>query len=85
MFSGDTTNMGIFLKWLTGCKTIPPLGFPKGFTVKFVHGCDNNCKCRPTVSTCFFYINLPVHINNGDEMIEIMYSALNDSKGFGLV
>ena len=77
--------MGNFLKWLTGCKSIPPLGFPKGFTVKFVHGCQDKCKCRPTVSTCFFILNLPLHISNEDEMKDIMDSAVNDSKGFGLV
>ena len=77
--------MGDLLKWLTGCRTIPPLGFPTGFTVKFVHGCNDNCKCRPTVSTCFLYINLPVHLCDEDDMIATMHSAVQESKGFGLL
>ena len=53
-----------FLKWLTGASQLPPLGFLKKYGIKFVHGCKDECKCRPTVSTCDLSINIPVHIND---------------------
>ena len=53
--------------------------------MKFVHRCQEKCKCRPTVSTYFFILNLPLHINDEDEMKGMMDSAVNDSKGFGLI
>ncbi len=62
---------------------MPPLGYPKKFSAQFVHGCLENCQCRPTVSTCDLSINLPVHINNEKVMKDILYSAIKDSYGFG--
>ena len=45
----DTANVMLkdFIKWLTGTPTIPPLGFPKKFSIQFVHGCPVECPCRP--------------------------------------
>ena len=77
-------DMGSFLKWLTG-KSIPPLAFGKQFMMRFVHGCQDNCKCRPTVLPRLFLLNLPLHINNEDEMKDMVHSSVNDSKGFGLI
>ncbi|XP_046844260.1 uncharacterized protein LOC124438267 isoform X1 [Xenia sp. Carnegie-2017] len=64
---GDV-SISAFLKWLSGCKTIPVLGFPKKFSVTFVHDCKENCKCRPTTSTCDLLLRIPVHISNISEM-----------------
>jgi hypothetical protein len=74
-----------FLKWLTGSYEIPPLGFPKLFSVAFVHGCQEGCACRPTVSTCDITMKLPVHIRDEIAMKEIIVSAIQDSYGFDLI
>lgn len=76
-------SMQDVLMWLTGSKTVPPLGFSKVFTCRFVHGCDDECHCRPTVSTCEFIIKLPVHISNDQEIKDMMFSAIRESLGFG--
>lgn len=73
------------LKWLTGAKRVPPLGFPKKIQCRFLHGCQSGCKCRPTTSTCDLVITLPVHLNTEDNMKEIMESALIDCIDFGLL
>lgn len=71
------------LMWVTGTRNVPPLGFSKVFTCRFVHGCNEGCHCRPTVSTCEFIIKLPVHVASDQEIKDIMLSAINDSLGFG--
>ena len=53
---------------------MPPLGFPEAMKVEFVHSCPENCKCRPTASTCQLSINIPVHANTGEMMRELMTS-----------
>jgi hypothetical protein len=79
----DGLTMKDFIKWMTGSKTMPPLGFPKKFTVQFVHGCEEGCHCRPTVSTCDTTLNIPVHINSEEDMVCIVKSAVKDCSGFG--
>ncbi|KAJ7354872.1 hypothetical protein OS493_029427 [Desmophyllum pertusum] len=74
-----------FLKWLTGTRSMPPLGFPKKFAVRFVHGCMAGCQCRPSASTCDLVLKLPVHIISEDDMKVMITSALKDSIGFTLV
>ena len=71
------------LQWLTGARSIPPLGFSKRIKCQFLHGCQPDCKCRPTTSTCDLVITLPVHLSTEDDMKEIMTSALIDCIGFG--
>ena len=73
------------IKWMTGASQIPPLGFPKKFTVEFVHGCTAGCCCRPTVSTCDITIKLPVHINTAQNMEDMITSAVKESYDFGLI
>ena len=73
------------LKWLTGAKNIPPLGFSKKIQCQFLHGCPAGCKCKPTTSTCDLALTLPVYLNTEDDMKEIMYSALIDCLDFGLL
>ena len=82
---GSTLQLRDFLKWLTGSYEIPPLGFPKRFSVTFVHGCQEGCACRPTVSTCDVTIKLPVHIRDETAMKEMIVSAIQDSYGFDLI
>ena len=76
--------MPSFLKWLSGCSGIPP-GVPKKLSLAFVHGCQPECKCRPTVSTCELLLKLHVHISSEEEMEAMMLSALGDSYGFGII
>ena len=68
---------------LTGSCEVPPLGFPKRFSLQFVHGCTDGCRCRPTVSTCDTSVKMPIHISNVDIMKEMLLSAVKDSYGFG--
>ena len=79
----EDLQLADFLKWLTGTSQLPPLGFPEKFGIKFVHGCKDGCKCRPTVSTSDLSINIPVRINNENVMKEMLFSAIRDSHGFG--
>lgn len=85
LFSTVIQNLQItdFIKWLTGTGEVPPLGFPKKFSVTFVHGCLDGCRCRPTVSTCDTTVKFPVHINSEEIMKEMLFSAIRDSYGFG--
>ena len=71
------------LQFITGARSIPPLGFPRNITVKFKHGCKEECKCRPTSSTCDLSITLPIHYSNSYAFNEIMKSALIEGVGFG--
>ena len=76
-------QMSEFMKSFTGSNTVPPHGFPKELSVKFVHGCRHGCRCRPTVSTCDLAINIPMHLNSEEIMKEMLLSAVGDSQGFG--
>ena len=82
--TGDLT-INDLIKWMTGTKTVPVLGFPKKFSITFVHGCVAGCRCRPTTSTCDLLLKMPVHIYNFEDMVEMMSSALKDCIGFGLI
>lgn len=73
------------MKWISGTKTAPLLGFQERLSIGFVHGCPDNCRCRPTASTCDLSMKLPVHINSLSEMMEMMTSAIKDCVGFGRV
>jgi hypothetical protein len=73
------------LKFITGVKKIPPLEFSKKIDVHFLHGCQDECKCRPTASTCFLYVRLPVHYQTLEDITFAWLSALKDCQGFGHV
>ena len=79
----EALEMCDILMWMTGSSEVPPLGFSKKFELQFIHGCSENCKCRPTVSTCDMSIKMPVHINSLNMMKEMLLSAVKDSHGFG--
>ena len=71
------------LHCVTGCYSLPPLGLPDSIKIKFLHGCHNESRCRPTVSTCQLFIWLPVHAATFQEMKELIVSALLEGFGFG--
>lgn len=73
------------MQWLTGGRKIPVLGLGKKIKCLFLHMCQAGCRCRPVVSTCDLRVTLPVHLDNEEEMVEIMTSALKDSTGFDLI
>ena len=73
------------MKFLTGSETIPSHLFPERISINFKHGCETNCKCYPTVSTCAVSISIPVHINNDEEMKRTFVEALSLDMGFGRV
>jgi len=70
---------------MTGSSQIPPLGFPKKFTLEFVHECMQGCCCRPTTSTCDINIKIPLHISDEKIMEEMITSEVKDSYGFGMI
>ena len=80
----DKAGLELLFKWAVGSKSIPPLGLPKKITIQFLHRCGQDCRCRPTTSTCDLVITLPVHLDNENDMKEIMASAIADCDGFGL-
>lgn len=71
------------LKFITGRNQIPPLGFFKKISVVFIHDCWQNCKCRPTTSTCDLQLRIPIHINSYNAMVESGLSMLSECQGFG--
>ncbi len=66
-------KMDHFVKWLTGSKSIPPLG------------CNEGCRCRPTTSACDIVLKLPVHITSAEDMGLMIESVVKESVGFGLI
>ena len=83
--SENTFALKDVLKFIIGSEEYPPVGLPKKMSVQFKHGCPDECRCRPTASTCSLTITLPVHANSFVMMTELMTSALTDCFGFGLL
>ena len=52
------------MRFLTVSYKMPVLGAPLSIEMNFKHDCLNGCRCFPTVSTCSFKLDLPVHIQN---------------------
>lgn len=73
------------LKFMTGCETIPPLGFPCDLNIHFRHDCPDECKCRPTASTCGLILTLPIHSCCSKEIGDLLISALTECCGLGNV
>ena len=71
------------MRFITGSFQLPPLGLPEPIEVKFIHGCANGCRCRPSVSTCKLILKIPVHISTFESMEEILTSAMLEGFGFG--
>ena len=71
------------MKFLTCSYRIPVLGAPPSIDVNFKRDCVNGFRCFPTVSTCSFTLELPVHIQNEEEMLSVFSTALVADVGFG--
>ena len=50
------------MQFVTGSPAVPVIGFEEKLQLTFVHGCDSNCKCFPTASTCDLVLCIPVHL-----------------------
>ena len=85
LYKLNTAGLELLFKWAVRSASIPPLGLPKRITIQFLYGCDKDCRCRPTTSTCDLVITIPVHVDNENDMKEIMASAIVDCDGFGLI
>ena len=73
------------MKFITDTNKVPTLGFPKYINVSFLHGRKENCRCRPTSSTCELTMYLPVHYQSYGAVADIFMSALRDCQGFGKI
>ena len=73
------------LKLITGCQQKPALGFQTPIMLSFVFECPENCKCRPSASTCDLHLHLPHHINSLESMTKAGISMLKECFGFGIV
>ena len=62
---------------------MPILSAPPSIKVNFKHDCVNGCRCFPTVLKCSFTSELPVHIQNEEEMLSVFSTALVAGVGFG--
>ena len=71
------------MKFLTGSYRKPVLNAPPSIEVNFKHDCINGCRCFPTVSTCSFTLELPVHTQNEEEMLSVFSTTLVADVGFG--
>lgn len=80
----DGFSLPRLIQFITGTKSVPPLGFPHSIIVKFKHGCPNGCRCRPVASTCDLSITLPVHYQQLEFKL-IMNAAMVECDGFGKV
>ena len=78
-------TVGDIFKFITGSKSLPPLGLPNKLTVLFKHDCVKDRRCRPTASTCALSMTIPVHIKTDEEMLEMILSAVKEGLGFGNV
>ncbi|XP_028390714.1 uncharacterized protein LOC114515623 [Dendronephthya gigantea] len=81
----EGNDLSALYKFITGAQTVTPLGMEKHITIKFKHGCEAGCRCRPTASTCDPSLTFPVHIDDSKQFTELMDAALAESAGFGFV
>ena len=72
------------MSFLTGSGKIPTFDLPPQITVSFKHDCQNQgmCRCFPTVSTCSYTVDIPVHIND-EATLEAFTRGLSEDIGFG--
>ena len=69
------------LKFITGCPTIPIIGFERKILVKFEHDCPDNCNCYPVASTCSLEITLPCHCKDYQAFTAMMTGAIKNCGG----
>ena len=79
------TKPGTLMSFLTGSEKIPTFGLPPHITVSFKYDCQNQwtCRCFPTLSTCSYSVDIPVHINNDEAMLQAFTRGLSEDIGFG--
>ena len=73
------------VQFVTGSPAVPVIGFEEKLLLTFVHGCDSNCKCFPTASTCDLVLRIPVHLVAIEDFKTSFHGALKDGFVFGVV
>jgi hypothetical protein len=74
------TRLSGLLMFVTGCKTIPPMGFRNAITIL------QNDSVYPNANTCPLELELPGQVNTYGEFKKNMDSAIDIQKeGFGIV
>ena len=71
------------MKFLTASESITPLESPFKFKAYFKSDCRESFTCYRTVSTCNYYVTVPLHIADDDAMLNIFSVAINGEIGFG--
>ena len=76
MMGKSKANLCDILQFITGLRSIPPLGFSKKITILFL----DSSKVLPEVSTCFYNLYLPVSIS----MKEIFFERFDQAVLFSV-
>ena len=79
-------NLHDIQQFITGTPSIPCLGFQKMLEVNFLHDCQKllgkECSRKPTASMCVLPLNLPIHINQSQN---VTFNDRSSLFGFGKV
>ena len=70
------------MMFITGSKSIPPLGLPSPIHILFKHGCPPKCRCKLSSSVCSLAITLPTHYLTEESMTETLIESIRGSIGF---
>ena len=70
------------MTFLTGSETISTVGVPTKIDVSFNHGCPNQCRYFPTISTCSYRLSIHIYVKD-DEMVTMFATALLGNVDFG--
>lgn len=69
------------MKFITGCSSKPASGLPGKITVIFEKYCPENCRCKPTTSSCDIQIEVALHYTTKRDMMIALTDACRESKG----
>lgn len=73
----DQISLKDFLKFLTGCNSVPPMGFKKKVTVSFFdHVLTSFSRIYPSVSTCGLTLSIPRHVVDKNVFDKYMKTAI---------
>ena len=78
---GDTTPASV-LAFVTGATSIPPMGFDRTITIRFI---SDKSKTLPTASTCSLVLYLPLSLADYEQFKQMMDFAILNTIGFGQV
>ena len=75
------------MKFITGTRTIPPLGLPHKLKIYFKRECEKmtSCKCKVSTMTCDLTLHLPMHYKTQTDMVGVLVESVQLSRGFHLI